>query len=168
MVARIFIFLCVIALVLPMLSFKEPRASGSAQTAQWPASINGREITQLPLSEKERRFNSGFPGDIARFTDGRREYVIRWISDASRKVHPAGDCFRGIGYTVKPQPLIQDARGNGWGAFVATKKNSVLKVQERIYDEQGNNWTDISSWYWAALFGKTRGPWWAVTVAERI
>jgi hypothetical protein len=26
-------------------------------------------------------------------------------------------------------------------------------------------WTDASSWYWAAILGRTRGPWLAVTVA---
>jgi hypothetical protein len=25
---------------------------------------------------------------------------------------------------------------------------------------------DASSWYWAALLGKSSGPWWAVTTIE--
>jgi hypothetical protein len=167
MVSKIFIALCIVATVLPLYA-TQSKVVDSATVAQWPTHINGSRLRELPLSEKEQRFNSGFPGDIARFTDGRREYVFRWISATSRKVHPAADCFRGIGYTIEPRPLVKDQQGNSWGSFVATKRNSVLKIQERIYDEHGNHWTDVSSWYWAALFGKTQGPWWAVTVAERI
>jgi hypothetical protein len=168
MVSKIFIVLCVVAAFLPLQHAPQPKVVDSATMAQWPTHVNGNHLRELPLSEKEQRFNSGFPGDIARFTDGQREYVIRWISATSRKVHPAADCFRGIGYTIDPLPLVKDQQGNSWGSFVATRRNSTLKIQERIYDEQGNHWTDVSSWYWAALFGKTHGPWWAVTVAERI
>jgi hypothetical protein len=172
MVSRIFILLCVTAFILPVVNLSVLDASESEKFVQWPTTMNGSELIKLPLSEKEQRFNSGFPGDIARFTDGQREYVVRWISAASRKVHPAADCFRGIGYTLTPQPLVKDKQGHDWGSFIATnittRQHSVLKIQERIYDEAGNNWTDISGWYWAAMFGKTQGPWWAITVAERI
>jgi hypothetical protein len=41
-----------------------------------------------------------------------------------------------------------------------------LRIRERIIDAGGATWTDISSWYWAALLGRSRGPWWAVTVIE--
>jgi hypothetical protein len=48
---------------------------------------------------------------------------------------------------------------------VAQKDGRVRRVCERIYDGQGKAWTDVSSWYWAAMVGRTRGPWFAVTVA---
>jgi hypothetical protein len=47
----------------------------------------------------------------------------------------------------------------------ATRNGRTMRVRERIYDDAGHNWTDVSAWYWAALFGGD-GPWWAVTVAE--
>ncbi|MCI0665355.1 MAG: hypothetical protein L0220_30200 [Acidobacteria bacterium] len=28
------------------------------------------------------------------------------------------------------------------------------------------NWTDVSSWYWSAMLGRSCGPWWVVTIAE--
>ncbi|WP_455212510.1 hypothetical protein [Kaarinaea lacus] len=154
--------------MLPVFGVAQLDSSRSIEFEQWPTQINGVTLNKLPLTDNERRFNNGFPGNIARFTDGRREYVIRWITAVSRKVHPASDCFRGIGYALEPLPLVKDEQGSTWGSFMATKNNTVLKVDERIYDEAGNSWTDISSWYWAALFAKTEGPWWAMTVAERL
>jgi hypothetical protein len=40
-------------------------------------------------------------------------------------------------------------------------------VYERIYDVAGNSWSDVSAWYWAALLGKSAGPWWSVVIAEK-
>jgi hypothetical protein len=77
-------------------------------------------------------------------------------------LHPSSDCFRGGGFDVTWQPLITDADGNRWSTFTASKAENKFVVHERIYDGQGANWTDISSWYWAALLGKTHGPWWSV------
>lgn len=82
-------------------------------------------------------------------------------------LHPVVDCLKGFGYTVKPQPLFVDETGQRWGCVLAMRKDQTLRVHERIYDSAGQQWTDVSSWYWAALLGKTTGPWWAVTVAER-
>ena len=33
--------------------------------------------------------------------------------------------------------------------------------------QEGGSFCDVSAWYWAASLGRTRGPWWAVTVVER-
>jgi hypothetical protein len=55
-----------------------------------------------------------------------------------------------------------------WGAFEATRGPERVIVKERITDESGKYWTDVSAWYWAALLGQTDGPWWAYTVVEPI
>ncbi|MEW6730399.1 MAG: hypothetical protein AB1489_03570, partial [Acidobacteriota bacterium] len=52
-----------------------------------------------------------------------------------------------------------------WGAFKASGGKETLTVYERIYDQNGNGWTDVSAWYWAAILGKTESPWWAITIA---
>jgi hypothetical protein len=114
----------------------------------------------------EQRFASDFPGRIARFSDGEREVVIRWVSRETRKLHPASDCFRGSGYAITPEPLAVDADGTRWGSFLASRGAQRLHVRERIYDASGEEWTDVSAWYWAATAGKSRGPWWAITTAE--
>ena len=40
-------------------------------------------------------------------------------------------------------------------------------MREAITDGTASRWTDVSQWYWEALLGRTQGPWWAITVAER-
>ena len=159
---------CLLAAVAPWL----PLGGGArgAETAAafpgWPASFEGRPLTMLPLSERERRFGDDFPGRVARFTDGEREIVIRWVTEASRKLHPASDCFEGVGYRVEPLPLRVDEAGRRWGSLKATRRDEKLRVFERIYADGGESWPDASAWYWAAAGDAGAGPWWAVTVAE--
>ena len=72
------------------------------------------------------------------------------------------------GYDVRPLPVRVDEASARWSCFEATRGEESLRVCERIYDETGNTWTDVSSWYWAAAMStKTGAPWWAITVAER-
>jgi hypothetical protein len=129
----------------------------------WPAQLEGRNLTALPLTERERRFEMAFPGRIGRFTDGHREIVIRWVTQATRRLHPASDCFRGSGYRVKTQP-IKTVDGKRWGRFLATREAEEWDVLEAIEDEHGQRWTDASAWYWAASRAP-RSQWWAITVA---
>jgi hypothetical protein len=132
----------------------------------FPTTFEGFEIEKLPLSERESYFLEDFPGHIGRFSDGKREIIIRYVREATRKLHPASDCFKAIGYSTKPLPLKVDENGKRWSCFSAVKAGEKLRVCERIYNSEGEEWTDVSSWYWAAL-GESYGKWWAVTVAER-
>ena len=120
----------------------------------------------MPLTELEERFNAEFPGKIGRFTDGKREFIVRWVTEATRKLHPASDCFQGLGYSVKPLAVHRDETGSLWSSFAAGKGNDRLRVYERIHSDSGQTWTDVSSWYWAAL-RDGGGGWWAITIAEK-
>lgn len=161
---------CLLAFLAPWLSAM-PKSPGGGHAGVvfpgWPTHFEGRALTQLPLSERERRFGDDFPGRIARFTDGRREVIIRFVTDATRKLHPASDCFSGIGYSVRPLPLRVDDAGARWGSFTAERGGEKFRVYERIYADAGDSWEDVSAWYWAVAGGNNPGPWWAVTVAER-
>jgi hypothetical protein len=161
---------CLLALLAPWLS-AAPRSTGGAGAGAdfpgWPTSFEGRGLTQLPLSEREERFAGDFPGRIGRFTDGRREVIVRFVTDATRKLHPASDCFAGVGYRVRPLPLRVDEAGARWGSFTAERGGERLRVYERIHADSGGSWEDVSAWYWATAGGRSPGPWWAVTVAER-
>jgi len=158
----------VVAALVPWLA-AQSEPSGSAAVIAfpgWPAAWEGKTLTELPLTEIEQRFNTNFPGKIARFTDGKREIVIRWVTEATRQLHPASDCFQGLGYSVKPLAIHRDEKGLLWSSFAASKGNERLRVYERIYTDSGESWTDVSAWYWAAL-RQNSGSWWAVTVAEK-
>lgn len=163
-----YIVVCVIAALLPFLS-AQPEPSGSAAAVAfpgWPTEFEGKTLTPLALTEVEQRFNTDFPGKIARFSDGKREIVIRWVTEATRKLHPASDCFQGLGYTVKPLAVRRDEKGSLWSSFAASKGNDRLRVYDRIHADSGETWTDVSAWYWSAL-KRTNGSWWAITVAEK-
>jgi hypothetical protein len=118
------------------------------------------------LSEREERFGAGFPGRIARFTDGRRELIFRWVAAPTRQLHSATDCFRGLGYSTTTSTLWRQEDGNIWHRLTAARGAARLTVREAITDGAANRWTDVSHWYWEALLGRTQGPWWAITVAE--
>lgn len=124
---------------------------------------------RLRLSELEERFAVRFPGHIARFADGRHEWIVRVMDKPTRMLHPAADCFRGLGYEIAPPRVRIDRHGEQWRCFSASGKGKKLNVCERIFDANGGRWTDASSWYWAALLAEPlhpAGPWWAVTKVE--
>jgi hypothetical protein len=161
-----FILACSLAALAPLTSHPSAAAADAAFPG-WPTTFDGRPLHARPLLPREQGFAAGFPGRIATFGDGRRLYVVRWVTRATRRLHPAADCFRGAGYTIEPRPLRRDAQGRAWGTFLAVRGHTRLLVRERIADAAGREeFTDASSWYWAALLGKSRGPWWAWTVVE--
>ncbi|HEX8495399.1 MAG TPA: hypothetical protein VF658_21480 [Pyrinomonadaceae bacterium] len=167
----LYITACLLTALIPLLPGQSGPRVGEASSAVfpgWPTHFEGRALTALPLTEREQRFGRDFPGRIARFTDGQREVIVRWVTEPTRKLHPASDCFKGIGYQVRPLPLHVDETGARWGSFNASRGNEKLRVRERIYtDAQGGSWADVSAWYWAAFSEKSTGPWWALTIAEQ-
>jgi hypothetical protein len=72
-----------------------------------------------------------------------------------------------LGYNVKPLAAHRDANGSLWASFAATKGNDRLRIYERIDNDSGETWTDVSAWYWSAVRHEDSGPWWAFTVAEK-
>lgn len=166
----IYVGACILAFLAPLLPAMPKNSAGGHASGiafpGWPTHFEGRSLTQLPLSEREARFGGDFPGRIARFTDGRRELIVRFVTDATRKLHPASDCFAGIGYRIRPLPLKVDEAGLRWGSFTAERGDEKFRIYERIYADTGRSWEDVSAWYWAAVNGESSGPWWAVTVAE--
>ncbi|MGH9838302.1 MAG: archaeosortase/exosortase family protein [Blastocatellia bacterium] len=164
----LFFFCCLAAAIAPVVSPQTNASNVTEAFPGWPAQLDGRDLKPLPLSAREERFAADFPGRIARFTDGTCEIIVRWVGRETRTLHPASDCLKALGYAIKPLPLRVDEAGHFWSQFEATRDADALRVSERIYSTGGDqSWTDVSSWYWESLLGKTEGPWWAVTVAER-
>jgi hypothetical protein len=159
-----FLGLCAIAAWLPMASHDaaSERAEGFPG---WPAEWDGAAIREVPLSERELRFNNNFPGRIAKFTDGNRDFILRWVTQGTRQLHGSADCFRGMGYAITPQPATIDTRRATWSCFLAQRGGQRLLVRERITDAHGRAWTDVSAWYWDVLLRRSTGPWMAVTIA---
>ncbi|MET7014928.1 exosortase Q [Uliginosibacterium flavum] len=156
--------------VLPLLKPARADAVPTTTHIEWPQSFDGHALRPLALSAVEERFSAGFPGAIARFSDGKRLITLRHVTAATRKLHPAADCYRGLGYAIshitlsarsdsaRPQALQR--------CFTASKGGRDLLVCEYTEDAAGRSYTDASAWYWAATTGDSTGPWRAVTVAR--
>jgi hypothetical protein len=162
-----FLLAAVAAATTPFVDKADSTASPSAGFGDWPTHYDGHALTELPLTPREIAFTRDFPGRIGRFTDGRREIIIRWVSAPTRRLHPAVDCFRGSGYSTTPLPSRRDEAGHAMGCFRARHGADELTTCEIIRDDRGETWSDVSAWYWHAMLGSSPGPWWSFVVAER-
>jgi len=133
----------------------------------WPAEHESRVLQELPLGEREAAFARDFPGRATRFWDGRREIIMRWVAEPTRRLHSAADCLRSVGYAIAPLPVRRDADGRLMGCLHAHGRDGDLAVCELIRDARGGSWPDVSAWYWNAVLGFSQGPWWSIVVAER-
>lgn len=140
----------------------DPRGGNSEFATEW----QGQPLRPLALSEVEERFARRFPGTLSRLTNGTQVLVLRSVDRPTRMLHPATDCYQGLGYRIAAQQLERDADQRLWRCFEATRGGQRLRVCERIVDAGGQGFTDTSAWYWAAVLGQSRGPWQAVTVAS--
>lgn len=153
---------------LPLLA-PATRAGSPARHVEWPTQWDDRALRPLATSAVEQRFAARFPGAIARFSDGERVLVMRQVDAPTRMLHPAADCFRGLGWRIAQARLEHDARQRLWRCFEADGVDGQrLRVCERIEAGDGTAFVDPSSWFWAATLGQSRGPWQAVTVVESL
>ncbi len=140
-----------------------PGSQESVPFPGWPELEPGVTLPTLSLSEAERGFARSFPGRIAKFGDSHRQYIVRFITSPTRRVHPAEDCFRASGFAVQHLAHCPKKLSGSGACFVAEKNGSKLTVEERITDRDQKTFADVSAWYWAAMRGTSRGPWWSVT-----
>jgi len=157
-----FVISALLAAITPLLLTRNVDSSLASAFPGWPAEYKGAAIERVQPQKADLAFYQEFPGKIQCFSQGTKRIIMRWVEKPTRQLHPSSDCFRGVGYDVTWQPLVTDASGNRWSTFSARKEKRNFVVHERIYDGKGQNWTDISSWYWAALLGQTKGPWWSI------
>lgn len=113
----------------------------------------------LRLDERSAQYAEGFPGTIELFGNADRQLVVRVIDRATRRYHLSADCYRSIGYTTEPMPILQTMDGSMWGRVIATRGEERVEVRERVESLDGQSWTDPSSWFWSAALGKSAGPW---------
>ena len=144
-----------------------PAPATAQETPEWPREWRGQALQPLARSAVEARFAERFPGRIARFrvADLGDELVLREVQRPTRMLHPAADCWRGIGWQIGAAQLVRDdaSQGELWRCFEATRGGQRVRVCERIVDAKGLAFTDTSAWFWAASMGQSVGPWQAVT-----
>ncbi|TAJ11995.1 MAG: hypothetical protein EPO68_13985 [Planctomycetota bacterium] len=162
---------CALALVAALaasLARPHARAPELATEPVWPTELDGRALVREPLTAREERLGAGFAGAIARFGDGERQIVVRWLDGAARGYHGALDCYRGLGFEVRQVPNELDAAGRAWSRFDAARGDERLSIRERVESADGaSSWTDPAEWFWSAALGRARGPFRAWLVVER-
>jgi exosortase/archaeosortase family protein len=158
--------LCITSALLPFVVRPTIGASVIDPAASWPDTVDGAKITAVDSLREEQAFAADFPGQMKRFTDGTNSYFVRCVYKDTRQLHPSSDCFKGLGYAVDSQPIVIGSDGHRWSSFTAWKAQDKYLVMERIYNERGDSWTDVSEWYWSACLGKSKAPWFAVTIAK--
>ena len=163
----LFLLACGLAALVPLLPVRVDDERSRGHFPGWPTHWQGRRLCRLSLSKREASFAANFPGRIARFSDGHSEYIWRWVTRATRKLHPADHCFQAVGYAIDYRPLVVGPNGERWRAFVARRQGERLYVREQIRDTGSQRWTDVSAWYWHAFFRRSPGPWWAITICEK-
>jgi exosortase len=152
-------------------SQQSDRVSGPSIFSDWPATFDGVPLQHLPLSAREEHFAHSFPGAIARFQCGDAEIIMRHVTQATRRLHSSADCLRAMGWQIVHQPIFQDSDGRTWGSFLALRSGTRYLVTERITPSSlanGEAFTDVSAWYWNALWNPDSGPWMAVTVMRAV
>lgn len=89
--------------------------------------------------------------------------VLMRTEAPTRRLHPAADCYRGLGYRVTPLPAHRDPRGRVWGGCRAELPGRPpVFLRELVWSQAGPSYPDPGSWYWSALLGQDPGPWWAL------
>lgn len=156
---------CAIAAIIP---FFTPQKSPVKQEEQWPTTYEGQKLRPLPLTGSELEFARNFPGSIAMFQTDKQTIIIRRVRQATRQLHPAADCYRASGFKITNLHRETDGAGMAWNVLSAQKNTRQLQVRERIYDDNGQDYTDVSQWYWAALWGQSKGPWWSITTVTAL
>ncbi|MET1110311.1 MAG: hypothetical protein ABWX67_02165 [Allosphingosinicella sp.] len=146
----------------------ESASPARSASASWPAAFEGRRIHPVAATAEDRILARRFPGRIERFSDGRRHIVLRRLDSATRRLHPASDCYRAAGYAIAPAPMRMIAGRGPAACFIARRGGRAFLACEQVRDEEGRSWPDVSSWYWAALLGTSSGPWLASLTVERV
>lgn len=162
----VFLLLAVVAASWPLLAPGSAPAGAGAAAHEWPRELAGRPLRPQALGPVEQRFAARFPGAIGRFDDGRRVVILRHVVEPTRMLHPAADCFRGLGYRIADERLERTTDDRLQRCFHAERGGTRLRVCEQIRDADGRVYTDASSWFWAAALARSRGPWLATTTAE--
>jgi len=152
----------------PLAGRGHAEGAGEASPHEWPRVWLGDTLRPLALTAVEQRFAERFPGHIGRFAADGSVWVLRDVTRPTRALHPASDCFRGLGYRIEQTQLQREADARVWRCFIAVRGGQRVRVCERIVDAHDQEFIDASSWFWAATLGRSSGPWRAMTRVEEL
>ncbi len=128
-------------------------------------SYQGRTVEETALSPREKSFAENFPGELKIYAVAHDTLIIRRITRASRLLHPSYHCLKAEGFLITHSRIEKDAQEHPVLRYQATRQGEAFQVSESIRNLNGTRqWTDVSAWYWHALFHPQSGPWEAHTL----
>jgi exosortase/archaeosortase family protein len=161
--------LVIAALLVPCLMFTSRYNPAPIDSGKMPTvfTFDGMTLSlhPLPPSPAEMAFSKSFPGSLASYQWGTDQVILRRVNEATRRLHSSGDCLRAAGFEITEAITETRSDNSKWARFDATRDGVRWTVHERIISERdGSSWTDVSAWFWFALWHPLNGPWQAETV----
>ena len=154
---------CIASLIIAIIPFFRNETKHQVKNIPWPETILDSKITEVPLSHQDKIFLADFPGKVARFQSMNNEYILRYITRPSKKLHSSAVCLSSNAAEISYLPLWKDPQGRLWSQFDAKWRGRKLLVKEIILDKNDQSFSDASSWYWKAILNKSEGPWLSIT-----
>jgi len=148
-------------------AFLPARTTSTQVPHELPAleSYQGRSVEEVSLSPREESFAKNFPGQLKIYRVGNDTLIIRRITRASRMLHPSYHCLAAEGFAISDSRIKKDEQGRCFLSYQATRNQECFHVTERIRNlTHEQQWTEVSAWYWHALFNPGSGPWEAETL----
>ena len=164
---RGFVALCALAAVAPLLAMGTGVDPEPPAFPGWPTSFEQRPLERLAPVPGDLPFAARLEGRMARFRAADQEVVLRWTWRVGTGLHSGRYCYRGLGYEITPEPAHLDVDGQLWSCFRAERGGERLVIRERVYDDLGQSWPEVSAWFWDACRDRTDGPWWSALVVKR-
>lgn len=150
----------------------------------FPSTWLGRPLHATDEQPSLANLAHSFPGRVREFRigDGAERILFRWTPRATRHLHEASTCLRGVGARIEPMAPWVDADGHRWSRFRATHRDGRVVTVRQCYfalppDVDGDriasiladahSWPDAAAWYWhAARPGSSVTSTLAITIAE--
>jgi exosortase/archaeosortase family protein len=133
-----------------------------------PTSFEGRSLSPVAPSASLRAVDFGFPGRLAVLSDGERVVIWRRVLEPTRRLHALSYCLRCGGSELSSLPPKADGSGALWSRFSVLDRGESYELRERIVSDDGAVFGDVSSWWWSAATGTSKGPWTAWAVVSKV
>lgn len=127
----------------------------------------GEALTPLALTPAEEKFYTNFPGNVSIYEGHSFKLIVRTVTRATRKLHPASHCLRAEGFHIEEKTRTTLPDGSRWLTYTATRNGAQWLIREQITQTDGDKqWSEIPAWFWDAFLHPTDGPWKAITVMQ--
>ncbi|MDA7518214.1 exosortase/archaeosortase family protein [bacterium] len=129
----------------------------------------GQPVEEVPLSPREEAFAENFPGQLRVYRVGNDSLIVRHVTKATRMLHPSYHCLKAEGFSISNSSFKTNPEGHRLSTYQAKLNKEHYLVSETIRSsDSSHHWTDVSAWYWHALFHPNSGPWIAETLLTPI